>query len=204
MGQIHEAIADALETEVQARTGWDEPPGLYFLYLERGKPRLSLLDFPDQMWELARPPEILARFAASTDLFRAELRTMVPEGLFGIAFRCEGWEIQQTPEVSEADWEQARADALAHRIHARPDRVEIRFMQAVDRAGTTYWVSVIRGQAGVRRFITYHGPERFDAMGASVDALDRILSGLLGVTLPKRPDEDESWAEFRARKGGRP
>ena len=56
MGRVADRIMDTLAGEVESRTGWDEPPALFFLYLEGGECRASALPLPDEIWAMDAPP----------------------------------------------------------------------------------------------------------------------------------------------------
>jgi glycosyltransferase involved in cell wall biosynthesis len=83
-----------------------------------------------------------------------------------------------------AEIAEAKADAIAHRIHARADRVEARSMWAVDRAGTVYASMLRRGidDTPVTQ-VEYAGPGR-TIKGGIPAALERIVSATLAVTMP--------------------
>jgi hypothetical protein len=109
---------------------------------------------------------------------------VAPEGLHGAAFRCEAWEISGG-KPGTAQRSEAIADSMAHRIHERPDRKETRAMYAVDRAGITYAAVQRRGEAEVRRSIAFPGAGGGFA-GTIPLALDKIVTAVLGVTIPDR------------------
>jgi hypothetical protein len=125
--------------------------------------------------------------AASLGDFGPLLQAHAPEGLHGAAFRCESWMVAEgAPGTPETDG--IRADARAHRLHMRPDRIEARTMLAVDRAGITYSAAQVRGQDDVRTSVTYPGPGKPGVSGTVPSALDAIVTALLGVGIPARPD----------------
>ncbi len=184
MGRLHDLIADALAAELLARTDWDEPPALCFLYVEAGRPRISALLLPDEMWSADRPPAVLARFAAISTSHSSLLASVAPEGLHGAAFRCEAWEID-AGKPGTARRSEALADSMAHRIEQRPDAKEIRSIYAVDRAGITYAAVQRRGEDDVRRSIAYPGAGS-GFSGTIPCALDQIVTAVLGVAMPGR------------------
>ena len=143
MSGIPNAIAATLAAEIRARLAWDEAPALYTLYVEGGRPRLRQIPVPDHMWAGA-PAQVLLAMADGMAGFAPLLRSAAGPGLYGAAFRCEAWGVQAPQGDSEA-LRQMVADANARRVHARPDRVEVRQLWAVDRARVTYMASQERG-----------------------------------------------------------
>ena len=185
MGRVADQVMDALVAEVKSRTEWDEAPALFFLYLEGGRCRPSPLPLPGEIWAMDAPPRVLARLAGGSREFSGLLQAAAPEGLFGAAFRCEAWAVTGGKPGSERDRE-VTAASRARRLHVHPDRVESRCMYAVDRAGTTYAAMVARGEARVKRSVSYRKPGRPDFAGIIPDALDRLVTAVLGVELPAR------------------
>jgi hypothetical protein len=185
MGRVADLIMDTLVAEVKSRTEWDEPPALFFLYLEGGRCRASALPVPDEIWAMDAPPRVLAGLADGAGEFSGLLSAVAPEGLHGAAFRCEAWAVTGGKPGSGSDRE-LRAASRARRLHVHPDRVESRCMYGVDRAGTTYSAMLARGEALVRRQVSYRKPGRPDFSGIIPNALDRLVMALLGVDLPVR------------------
>lgn len=184
MSRIHDRIGDALAADLSARTAWDEAPALLFLYLGDSAPVLRKLDLPDAIWATDRPPYVLARIAAQAEQFTGLLAALAPEGMHGAALRCETW-MASGGEPGTEQRSEVMADAMAHKIRLRPDRVECRSIWAVDRAGVTYSAVIRRGEARVHRSISY--PDAADQLRGTIPAaLDRLVSGLTGVTLPAR------------------
>ena len=190
MSRIPDVIADALAAEVKSRTEWDEAPALYTFYVESGRCRLSQIPLPEMVWVLDEPPRVLADFANGVASGRPEevrlLQAAVPPSLYGAAFRCEAWEI----DGGKPGTEQRRrgiADAQARRLKDRPDRIEIRSIYGVDRAGVTYAVVQRRGETDTRRSIAYPKPGHGFA-GTIPNALDRLVTAFLGVSMPARKE----------------
>lgn len=194
MSKLRDAILAAAVAELEARIAWDEPPALYFIYLNDGSPRFSELLLPDEIWEADRPPQVLARMAASAGRHSDFLRPHVPPSLIGVAFRFEGWQVVVERDASEEAIARADLDARRHQIHQRPDRVEVRCIEAVDRAGTVY--SAMFRRDGAKDL---HTSEK--TTGTVPQALDSLLMSLLGVTLPGRPSDDDAWRAFRKGRG---
>jgi hypothetical protein len=185
MGRAADIIADALAAEVKSRTGWDEAPGLYFIYLHgRGGGRCAVrqLPVPDRMWAADRPPRVLAGMAQGLGSVSGLLQSVSPEALHGVAFRCEMWCADGgMPGTSQRS--EMMADAYAHRLHLRPDRREARAMWAVDRAGITYGIMQFRDDPEVRRQVHYPAARR-TITGDIPAALHELVTALLGVEMP--------------------
>jgi len=185
VGLIHDMIADCLAAEIECRSKWDEAPGLYFLYLEAARPRLSQVPLPDGVWGPDRPPAVLASMADDLTVIGGLLREVAPEGLHGTAFRCESWMVDGGRPGTERRSE-VTAASMAKRLHLHPDRVEIRNMYAVDRAGITYAAVQRRGSSDVERTVLYPGSGKGGFTGTIPSALDQLVTALLGVPLPAR------------------
>lgn len=148
-----------------------------------GEPVLRSLLLPEEVWALDRPPAVLARLASGAAEFTRLLSAVAPEGLHGAAFRCESWTVAEPPPGT-AERSELEADAHAHRLHLRPDRVEARSMWAVDRAGTTYGAVMRRDlDAEPQVRVSYPGPGR-RIRGNIPRSLERLVSAMLAVTMP--------------------
>jgi hypothetical protein len=183
MGKVQERIAAALAAELGSRAGWDEPPGLYWLTVERGEPSLAPAPIPWDAWSLGPPAGVLSAIADGCRGSAGALHSFAPDGLHGAAFFTETWMVIR-PSDAAAEIAEAKADARAHRIHQRPDRVEARSMWAVDRAGNVYVAMLRRGIDDVPvTKVEYAGPGR-TIRGDIPAALERIVSAVLAVTMP--------------------
>jgi hypothetical protein len=183
MGRVQERIAAMLAAEVGSRTEWDEPPGLFWLALEGGMPGLVPAAVTPGTWLLAPPAMVLSLIADGCGEFSGPLRASAPEALHGAAFYSETWLTMHRTDDAEGI-ARAKADARAHRIHERPDRVEARLLWAVDRAGTVYAAMLRRGiDSEPRTQVEYPGAGR-TIKGDIPAALERIVSAVLAVTLP--------------------
>jgi hypothetical protein len=196
MGTVHDAIAACLAAELEQRTQWDEDPALYRLLVRGGRPRLELMRLHESIWDLDRPPAVVQHIAATMAL--NGVRSPDPD-LFGIAFRHEGWGVDVDPEPGTPDTDPAwrarvravHADGLAHAIHARPDRYEVRLLYAVDRASVTYQIEQRRGEARATRSVHYPGADHY-VTGGVPQALDLMVSTLTGLPAHARP-ADPGW-----------
>jgi hypothetical protein len=183
--RVADLVMDSLAAEVKSRTEWDEPPALFFLYLEGGRCRARPLPVPDFMWEIDAPPRVLSRMADGLGEVGGLLASVAPEGLHGAAFRCEAWAVDAGMPGTERRSEVSAA-SMARQLHVHPDRVESRCMYAVDRAGITYSAMRAKGSDEVKRSVSYPKPGKPGFSGIIPNALDRLVTALLGVELPAR------------------
>ena len=186
--RLPDQITGVLAREIAARKEWDEPPCLYFLYVEGGTPRLSPLGLPTEVWETDRPPQVIMGMAVAAGNLAAVLRQAVPPGLYGMAFRHEAWTVAAIPGTAEAAG--VERAARQHRLHEHPARIEVRGIWAVDRAGITYMAEQRRGEPAVRRDVSYPEPGQ-GYSGTIPEALDLLVTAFLGVTPPARPRTPE-------------
>jgi hypothetical protein len=186
------AILACIEAELCSRRQWDEPPALYFITLHRHGPGLRPARLPVSIWACGlRPPEVLETVAADVAYWAPILQATAPRDLYGFAFRSEAWEV----EAEWGDREKARrdhADALAHRLHARPDHIEVRQLNGVTRDGASY-VAGRRRADGALASAVFPGRtiEGGTATGSVFDSLDALVTATLGVPLPPRPPTPE-------------
>jgi hypothetical protein len=200
MGKVHEAIADVLAAELEGRPGWAEDPVLYRLHLRDRRPRLVAVDLGAWMDGLAMDPAEALELAATLmerGGFHAPADDQAGE-LHGMAFRHEGWGLLPTGgsfngtegfDLATAAGRLAMHDALEHRVYTRPDRIEVRIMVAVDRAGITYHAIQRRGDEQAERLIMFPGadPDEPHVTGLVVESLDRMVTQLTGVPAQRRP-----------------
>lgn len=193
MGKIQEAVADVLAAELAGRTEWDEMPVLYRLHLRDRVPSLVPVDLG--VWAAGldmRPPDALAMIADMMVAGNFRPKPDDPAGaLHGMAFRHEGWWATQPGGfvVNSPEGRLAMHQGREHLVHTRPDRIEIRIVVAVDRAGITYQVIQPRDQAEPERLIMYpnRGKDQPQATGLVVESLDLMVAQLCGVPSPTRP-----------------
>jgi hypothetical protein len=185
MGKVQDAVSDALVAEISSREGWDEPPGLYFLYLEDGKCYARRQALPGAVWRSGPPAAVLSAMAGCLGEVSGTLHQIAPEALHGVAFYTEAWTVMQ-PEAGTAQRSEVMADAMAHRVHTRPDRVEARTMWAVDRAGIVYGALQRRDvDKAPMVTVTYPKPGMPYA-GDIPEALGRMVAAMIPETLPDR------------------
>ncbi len=140
---------------------------------------------PDEQWDYSRTgrdtAETLTRIAgqltlASRFIRRASLDESEGCGtLHGIAFRNEGWWADVPVPPSGVP------GLILPRPSLSPDRVEIRLINCVDRAGITYSAMLKRGQDRAERIVTYPGSQEKAAAGAVMDALDLMVEAMCGI-----------------------
>lgn len=187
MGQVQDAICDALAAEITRRQEWDERPELFTLYYSGGGCELRRVPLPDWVWNSGPPEQILASLADAGGACAGLLQevTSAAAGLHGAVFFSEIWMASAPAGTAAAEDLERRAAAVGNRASKLPDRVEARSVWAVDRAGTAYTAVQARGSAEVRRGLIYTKPGRPSA-GAVPAALNRLVTALLGVTMPDR------------------
>ena len=184
------AVSRALAAELGSRAGWDEDPCLYTIRMSQGRCRLTAASVPRHWWASADPAEVLDAVAGLAAGVRGMPGIRMRPDLYGIALRFEGWDLPWA-DLGPEGHRQAVADAAAHRVHARPDRIEVRVLAGVDRTGTAYEARQQRGWPEIYQavFAPGRGP-----VGAVPDALRRVTAALTGVRLPQREDPGyEPW-----------
>lgn len=190
MSRLHDTILAAAVAEVQSRTEWDEFPCLYFLRVEHGGGLATLrpLAFPDGLWRLGSTADVLTRLANDAAALTSAFRSAIPPDLYGAALRAEAWDVVTERGASEAEIRDVRRAAYAHRLSSQPGREEVRTVTVVDRAGITYTASQRRSDGQVEAHILYRR-----MIGQVPDALDTMVTALLGVELAARPDVPEAF-----------
>jgi hypothetical protein len=184
---VHDRIADLLAATLAERAEWDEPPDLYLMFIHDGMPVLRSFGIPGWVWDQARPPDVLARMARSWEADSRRIQRVMVESIHGVAFRYEGWRVELPGQAARAEIEALERASGEHRLHEHPARIEERDIVAVDRAGTTFMVSWARGEAEPHREVVVRRLATEGMSGAVPDALDRMVTALLGVPLPVRP-----------------
>lgn len=180
-----DSIVGALRRAVTERTEWDEEPALYFLYADASGARLSQACVPRGAWSRGRPPEVLEEMSYVLQEAAADeagvLGSLRWESLYGVAFRCEAYFAIANERTDPGSGGRLEADAAARRISERPDRVEIRFIQAVDRDGTFYFVQQRRDNGEVTSDVFPADGDGPQVSGTVPEALNRMAAALLGV-----------------------
>lgn len=186
MGDVQDAIGDALAAEITRRKRWDELPAVFTVYYKGGRGHLRRVPLPGMIWATGPTSRVLERIADATETGGMDaLRATAEAGLYGAAFFTEIW-MASAPEgtAEEADL-LARGRAAGGRVSKLADRVETRSIYAVDRAGITYTALQAWGSAEVQRDVSY--PKAGQPAGGAVPAaLDRLVKAFLGVSLPDR------------------
>lgn len=181
MSQVSDAVSAALAAEIRRRTQWDEQPAVFMCYLSGGAVSLRQLAIPPAVWPALPPPDVLAAIADAGQAGGGVLREAVPPGLHAVAFFGEVWRAEDDVALL--------ADRLGGSLESVPGRVEAREIWAVDRSGLTYNAWQVRGDSTVHQKVISPapGPDPDELLTGGVPAaLDRLLTGLLGVSLSPR------------------
>jgi hypothetical protein len=139
----------AIEENLGEDRGWDQHPVLMVLQLPAaGEPTVHAVLVPEPVWraESGFPPDQLAAFALRYKVPAAGERGPVafadsPGGLAAVAMMDEGYGLEQ-PTAAEL----AAARAGERTFHQSPQRVELRYLRAVDINGLGYAVTRERGR----------------------------------------------------------
>lgn len=140
MDSFADAVRAALTAELRHRPRWDEPPALLMLYHRDGEVTVGRTSIVPQLWCLAPAAAVLNQLAWSLEQATAREIAGIfglahQAGLCGIAFRHEAWMASLHKDAPPALRKQFDEDGREHRIHTRPDRVEIRIMVASTTGG---------------------------------------------------------------------
>lgn len=176
---LRDAITRAMADEVESRTEWDEMPELWRINLHDGQPVLRRIEVPPHLWTLARPPEVLEEIASAVvtlHYYPGQQEDDAEDGpAYGFGLLHEGWAIQSD---SMCGSERDAADAAAHRLHTRPDRVEVRMFTAVDRDQTVY--AVMKSRGGEMDQVLTSSADNITGLGGAIfDALTKLVKGIL-------------------------
>ncbi|MCL2582945.1 MAG: hypothetical protein FWE35_10855 [Streptosporangiales bacterium] len=180
---------EQVAAEVRDRS--DEPPDLYLLYVSGDEVRLSPFNIPTSIWEAAPPPAVLGMLTERVEMF-SELLPLAAakDDLYGYAFRSSGWALQDDDADPGTVSRHAEA-ARERRVSEQPDAVRVAVISAVDREGFTY-TAMRWGDSGEVE-TNVEPPEQTAAddgtFGVVPEALDRLVSATLGVSIPSRPAE---------------
>lgn len=178
-----------LETEID-QGGWDQLPELFWIVklnpdelpdtVAAGVVDEIIIGFgvipaeiPRKFWEKADPAWRMLDAMAATiaDMHRAGAGRIVPPHVYGVAWCCEAYGVGERTE------DEARALGAAPRgtISAHPERVELRFVHAVDAAGTFYDVTRRRGGEAARHVWEQGRDASSRVEGSAVEALNELL-----------------------------
>lgn len=182
----HQADATAhpicveLAANIQARTSWEQPAQLYYMLTDPdGSVNLrELLPAEFFMIEGARPPEVLAAFAEFWRLTNPLRQRDVPAGFTGLAFFAEAWTVH-SENMNDRQLQQLDADAKAHRIAQRDDRIEARVIWGLDRDKAQYWAMQPRGNKAHALRLDTQSP--LAVTGTVIDSLTKIIGMITGM-----------------------
>ena len=188
-------VLTELEEQID-RQGWHQLPELFYIFrLSAGEaaeistaPPGSLIvgfgigsaDVPARSWRKAYPPwKMLEALTETVHAYQGRTGTLppiIPLELYGVAWACEAWDVMnRSPDEADSIGHAPRGTTSSY-----PDRNEIRFLHAIDAAGTYYAITRERG-GSVTSDVYEHGrtpPERIP-QGPAVDALNDLLAACL-------------------------
>ena len=146
---LNAAVQDWAREKFAAKTAWDEPPQLLFLYEMEGGSKVEngRSVIPEAVWDLGRPPAILYSMAESLgqdDEILGMIAQGRPETLCGIAFACEAWTVN-VEGLTEQERDEVHEQSQEHTMHTRADRIEVAFIGAHTVDGPFY-AQMIRGR----------------------------------------------------------
>lgn len=181
--QTSTAVLNALAAETRSRPRWDEPPHLYFAYVSHGQCRLESAGVPDTVWG-ERPAHDLAALADAVSHAASAAPVRAKPGLYAVVWRAEAFEFDHADPGTER-FAQLVRDSDAGVMATRPDRREIRGITAIDRAGLVYDVKLTRDTGVLRKEVFPPDPVN-GHVGTIINALDALITALLGVAMPER------------------
>ncbi len=181
--ELSRRILAALAVELcPHRRSWGEHPDLLFLAAAGPDVHARPLGLPPFIWSGRTPSAVLAGIATAAEEMMAAWSVRIPPGLLGAGLRCEAMVLADLP-VTEV------TAMTPDMVRAHPGAVLGRFACAVDRNGVTYGVETDHHGSILGGRIVVPGERHTAATGTIPDALDRILTALLGIDLPTRPTE---------------
>jgi hypothetical protein len=180
-------LTEAMGSLLEARQEWDEAPALYYVLGEPDDCQLRELRMITALWGTldGHPASIIEKL---TELARArELDgPRVPEGLTGIALRCEGWTVGLTGDDAVGRMEMEAA-ASRRELHKHPGRQEMRFTIAILKDGSIHGAMMLRSGGGATE------APAGEATGRVTEALTLLLMEMLQMkTYPVEDDSEES------------
>lgn len=106
----------------------------------------SPLEISDQVWTMAPPATVLSRLARYAVKHPPRLETALEgeERIIGLLFMSEAWMVAG-PVGPVDDDDDVREAGARGELHKHPDRIEIRLVYGVDRAGYQYAIRQARG-----------------------------------------------------------
>ena len=175
---LERTLAQSVQTNV-----WDASPELGILLRRQTSFGLLCVITPieiDEVWHVAPVPDVLRAFARALRHRAAPqvLADVAPGWEFaGVSLFTEGWMLSGdvTDRAEMESW------TATHNIKDHPDRIEVKMLSAVDRAGMHYLVQHARGAArSETSFVATRGHGDSNELGGRVpEALDSILDALL-------------------------
>jgi len=117
--------------------------------MEDDRCEFHLFPVPERIWRTVRLDQAITATARAGAGIIAEAGGRLVPSYIGAAVRFEAWDLPW-PLLRGPALAQARADVALSRVHARPDRIERRFILAAARDGTSWEATQIRGQRAPR------------------------------------------------------
>ena len=189
---VEEGIAAIFGNKLEARgERWNEEPALYAVQLsdDRERIRIGLFPLPAAMWRgWDQTVDALKMIADLLTVRTADALRVLPGGVYAVGFRAEGWSVPEC-EPGTAQASENAADAMGGRMAQRPDRIEVRFVSAVDVEGRTYIIEQVRGALPTRSIWRPGDPPERAQTGDVFGELRRILAALAGTAPPPRVPE---------------
>jgi len=189
-------MLDTLKDMIRARTNWDEPPELGFVYRTGAKTiRVSALRLPLSVWRRAGNPTNALRFLhhvlmepdTQTRPFAEMMRDNAPRELCALYMRTEGW--GPPPDQVVELYNRRKAGGSTPRFETLPDRREIRMCGAADTTGRRYMVMQERTDSRV--IGSYDGINDQDHIGGDQpELLAGVLAMLTGAPTPGEQPQD--------------
>lgn len=167
-------MSAALRTldDVLEKQGWDQPASLWSFSRSHVGEEFILearMVLGGAAFQQGHPTDVLAAVADAAQTRRLP----VGDDLVAFVFATEAW----TVVASVDDEREMMEQAADRRIHTHPDRVEVRMLSAVDRAGFRYEHSYARG-SGERTEGVYRAGEQGGGMvleGDAYESLERLV-----------------------------
>lgn len=164
-GQIPEDVPDDIREDISS--------GMIGQQLE-----FAPLSLNPEVWTTAPPAEVLTKLARYARKHPPRLEDALSDGarIIGLLFASEAWAV-----IGPDDPDRVKDAARNRNLHQHPDRVELRLVYGVDRAGYHYSARQSRGSDEIAEHIQGPGldDDGLERMSGEIpDALEDLLSAL--------------------------
>jgi len=166
-----------------AGTGWDNPPRLYLIGQHDGRCELHPFPLPGFLWDAMPLHQVIATTAAAAASALARHGARLDPDFAGAAVRFEAWDLPW-PLLHGPALARAHADLALGRVHARPDRIECRYIFAAGLDGTCWEARQIRAQPLPRTATYPPGAPQPSDNARAYDALRFFTRTVLGPDGP--------------------